>query len=899
MAGASIVVSDASAEHRRTGAATLFADLSFFCLQKLPARSQLIRDIEANGGRVVKNEKLADYVIADHVRKDVPAGSYSWTLITTAIANGALPDPADHYAGPRPGTIRDVGSAAPGKATRTPFTHEEDKQLWQWVEQEKTRGGQFKGNDIYKRLEQINPRHTFQSWRDRYLKKLMNNPPAGVQPTVPANAPPSPSTALDGEIEEEQVSTPPAKRRRVEIVDERDPGPEHSEDRTEDEVHAGDHEREETDVGLLMPHAADIDNVLEDQWLPAWELWAEAYPHRSAQEWAKFWQEDVRPIYQAQLRDQGNTERPSVRPSDAGENQRKRKRHFDVAPANGESRFESGSPQPRSPNHSPSRLSDVGRSDDTTKAATATASGSLGPFAELLTSDENRAAAQQITNESLVAFDESASRAGFVEASSEGEDLIELLTHENNQLEHRPYTSDGPEIEDLQSLEVQQRPTEDDTGAILPEDDLASDFESQLSGGTALTEANLAAQEARHKAPLLRGADLPEDDANNDQSDFVKYLQQSLMPSHNQPEVSQERDDSGSHRDAERARSIENESEDDVGEVILSNLEWPSSPQRPQVTAMPSNTQAEDTEDHPFAEENGPTAGSPLAASSAARPDIAARSGGLQATNIEPSDDLDQEVDLSVAFPEVGGGFDPSSDRDSTPAMAEEEALDLGDYYDEVDDPNPHEYDTPRKASQLIEISSTSIPSSPLPDSPGSQDGPRDRQRPRPLETQDFYNAETQQADLTMPLPLDTDDDDGNENEEDDQTAHDLTETIEQYAGSQAMRADSPPADLGSEDESARLESWMATMKVRGHHESAIIEAVKCTSLQLDLAEFVLMHVRGGKGIPTDVPGVWNEDEDEQLEGGNARAIRLLEKKHGWDACRARLNYLEQYRDTE
>lgn len=129
--------------------------------------------------------------------------------------------------------------------------------------------------------------------------------------------------------------------------------------------------------------------------------------------------------------------------------------------------------------------------------------------------------------------------------------------------------------------------------------------------------------------------------------------------------------------------------------------------------------------------------------------------------------------------------------------------------------------------------------------------------------------------------------------------AHDLTETIEQHASSQAMRAESPLADLGSEDESERLESWMATMKVRGHHESAIIEAVKCTSLQLDLAEFVLMHVRAGKGIPTDVPGVWSEDEDEQLEGGNARAIRSLEKKHGWDACRARLNYLEQYRDTE
>ncbi|PPJ49568.1 hypothetical protein CBER1_01910 [Cercospora berteroae] len=898
MAGASIVVSDASAEHHRTGAATLFADLSFFCLQKLPHRSQLIRDIEANGGRVVKNEKLADYVIADHVRKDVPAGSYSWTLITTAIANGALPDPAEHYAGPRPGAIRDVGSAAPGKATRTHFTHEEDKQLWRWVEQEKTRGGQEKGNDIYKRLEQLNPRHTFQSWRDRYLKKLMNNPPAGVQPTVPANAPPSPPTALDGENEEEEASTPPAKRRRVEIADARDQGPDHSEDQTE-KVGTGEHEREETDVDLLMPHAADINNVVEDQWLSAWELWAEAYPHRSAQEWAKFWHEVARPQYQAQLRDKCDAERPSVRPSDIGENQRKRKRYFDIAPSHDENHLESGSPRPRSQHHSPPRSSDVGRSDHTPRAATAAALERQAPFAELLTSDENRAAGQQITNESLAAFDKSASRAGLVEASSAGEDLIKLLTYGNNQLYDRPYISDELEAENLQSPEVQQRPTEDGIGAPMREDDVGSDFESQLSGGTALTEANLAAQEAQHKVPLLRGADLPEDDANNDQSDFVKYLQQSLMPNHNQSKLSQDWEESESHRDARKARSIEDESGKDVDEVILSNLEWLSSPQRPQVTAMPSNVQAEDVENDAFAEENGLTAGSPLDASSTARPDAVARSGGLQAMNMEPSDDLDQEVDLSVAFPEVGGGFDPSSDRDSTPAMAEEEALDLGDYYDEVDDPNPHEYDTPRKASQFIEISSTSIPTSPLPDSPGSQDGTRNRQRARPLETQDFYNAETQQADLTMPLPLDTDDEDGDEDEEDDQTAHDSTETMEQYASSQAMRADSPPADLGSEDESERLESWMTTMKVRGHNESAIIEAIKCTSLQLDLAEFVLMHVKGGKGIPTDVPGVWSEDEDEQLEGGNAKAIRLLEKKHGWDACRARLNYLEQYRDTD
>ncbi|KAF2210828.1 hypothetical protein CERZMDRAFT_44672 [Cercospora zeae-maydis SCOH1-5] len=423
MAGGSVVVRDASTEYRPSTAVTLFADLSFFCLQKLPTRSQLIRDIQANGGRVVKDEKLADYIIADHARKDAPPGSYSWTLVTTAIAHGALPDPAEHYAGPRPGSIRDLGSAIPGKTTRTPFTHEEDKQLWQWVEQEKSRGGTVKGNDIYKRLEQVNPRHTFQSWRDRYLKKLMANPPTGMEPAVLASAAPSPPTALDRDNEEEQETGPPAK----------------------------------------------------------------------------------------------------------------------------------------------------------------------------------------------------------------------------------------------------------------------------------------------------------------------------------------------------------------------------------------------------------------------------------------------------------------------------------------LDEPERPEYDTPRRKAPVIEISSTSIPSSPVSDFEGRT---YDWRVNRPLRTQEIDTAEAQLADLSMPLPLDTDDEEGDEDAGHERAAHDLVHTIEQHASSQAIRADSPTPVLETDDDAVQLKSWMATMQVRGHDESAIIQAAKCTSLQLELAELVLMHIRGGKGVPNDVPGVWTEYEDEQLEGGNARAIRLLENKHGWDACRTRLDYLEKYRDA-
>ena len=80
--------------------------------------------------------------------------SYSYTYIEKSIRNGVLEDIADHAVGPPAGTIRKVGSAThPTKGTRTPFTREDDKILWQWVQESKQKGGGTDGNEIYKQLE--------------------------------------------------------------------------------------------------------------------------------------------------------------------------------------------------------------------------------------------------------------------------------------------------------------------------------------------------------------------------------------------------------------------------------------------------------------------------------------------------------------------------------------------------------------------------------------------------------------------------------------------------------------------------------------------------------------------------------------------------------------------------
>jgi len=98
-------------------------------------------------------EKLADLIIADHARKDIPPGSISWKFIEQSVAKGELEDVEDHRAGRPVGTIREVGSAQPARKGRTPFTAEDDRILMRWCTEAERKGLSLKGNDLYKQLE--------------------------------------------------------------------------------------------------------------------------------------------------------------------------------------------------------------------------------------------------------------------------------------------------------------------------------------------------------------------------------------------------------------------------------------------------------------------------------------------------------------------------------------------------------------------------------------------------------------------------------------------------------------------------------------------------------------------------------------------------------------------------
>lgn len=79
---------------------------------------------------------------------------YSYTYIEKSIRNGTLEDLDDHVVGPPVGTVRSVGSISrPAKMQRTKYTEEDDRILWNWVQEYERQGGSSDGNEIYKQLE--------------------------------------------------------------------------------------------------------------------------------------------------------------------------------------------------------------------------------------------------------------------------------------------------------------------------------------------------------------------------------------------------------------------------------------------------------------------------------------------------------------------------------------------------------------------------------------------------------------------------------------------------------------------------------------------------------------------------------------------------------------------------
>ncbi|KAI8623257.1 hypothetical protein F5Y19DRAFT_389744 [Xylariaceae sp. FL1651] len=170
--------------------ADVFQNVKFWVSAQVPHRSTHIKTIEANGGKVVKLEKDADILICDPAKKGPVPGSYSYQLIEDAIKEGSLDRKEDYLcrspapqSGSRPSTRR--------KSTRNMFTENDDRILRKFVVKMERLGAHTNGNDIYYKLAEMHPNHTWQSWRDRWVKKLRGLPNQPVSDGEQTPQPPS------------------------------------------------------------------------------------------------------------------------------------------------------------------------------------------------------------------------------------------------------------------------------------------------------------------------------------------------------------------------------------------------------------------------------------------------------------------------------------------------------------------------------------------------------------------------------------------------------------------------------------------------------------------------------------------------------------------------------------
>ena len=163
----------AAANDGNEGGARLFSGIKLWFSRAVPQREWLIQNAQLNGAEIVPLEKQADILLVDHARKNQPPGTTSYLFVLRSIQKGELEDLDDHAVGTTTRVARPVGSVTTApKGGRNPFTDAEDQFLWDMVQPYRAKGGTWKGNKIYEQIEEMNPRHTFQSWRDRYIKHV-------------------------------------------------------------------------------------------------------------------------------------------------------------------------------------------------------------------------------------------------------------------------------------------------------------------------------------------------------------------------------------------------------------------------------------------------------------------------------------------------------------------------------------------------------------------------------------------------------------------------------------------------------------------------------------------------------------------------------------------------------
>ncbi|KAI1111670.1 hypothetical protein F5Y14DRAFT_424410 [Nemania sp. NC0429] len=196
----------------------VFSGLCLWISVRVAQRKSCAEAIQENGGTIVLKESDADMLICDPAKGYAP-GSYSYKLIADAIQEGSL-ESKDEYL-----CSSHVAQAGPSKVvskpklTRNVFTKEDDQILSEYVTEKESLGEPTRGNDIYKEFAEAHPHHTWQSWRDRWVKKLSSvsrpRPLSKGQSTPSKDVPAAPHRAASTE-------TSPITRSRTRFTAEED-----------------------------------------------------------------------------------------------------------------------------------------------------------------------------------------------------------------------------------------------------------------------------------------------------------------------------------------------------------------------------------------------------------------------------------------------------------------------------------------------------------------------------------------------------------------------------------------------------------------------------------------------------------------------------------------------------
>jgi telomeric repeat-binding factor 2-interacting protein 1 len=106
-----------------------------------------------------------------------------------------------------------------------------------------------------------------------------------------------------------------------------------------------------------------------------------------------------------------------------------------------------------------------------------------------------------------------------------------------------------------------------------------------------------------------------------------------------------------------------------------------------------------------------------------------------------------------------------------------------------------------------------------------------------------------------------------------------------------ATRPQDMTTTAGREDEG--IEEWIQERIENGQSGDHVLLALSCTSMDAELADKVLVLLSSGQNIPSDIPGVWTEQDDKDLLGADARAITRLNEKHGAELFQKRYDHLK------